>query len=137
MEQCEHIFHTRCLVQGKVCNMIIDGRSYTNVASTILVEKINLQTTKNPRPYKLQWLSNIGEVKVDKHVSMPFDIGNYNDEVLCDMVPMEVAHILLGRPCQFDHTMGISILKITLAPLSPKQVFVDQIKMRKARESEK
>ncbi|RDY03878.1 hypothetical protein CR513_12496, partial [Mucuna pruriens] len=53
VEQCEYISHTRCLVQGKVCSMILDGESCTNVASTILVEKINLQTAKHPRPYKL------------------------------------------------------------------------------------
>ncbi|RDX64025.1 hypothetical protein CR513_57468, partial [Mucuna pruriens] len=54
------------LILGKVCNMILDGGDCTNVANTILVEKINLQTAKHPRPCKLQWLSNIGEVKVDK-----------------------------------------------------------------------
>ncbi|RDX93856.1 hypothetical protein CR513_23828, partial [Mucuna pruriens] len=102
MEQREHIFHTRCLVQGKLCSMIIDGGSCTNVASTILVEKIKLQTAKHPRPYNLQRLSNIGEVKFDKQVSMFVAIGNYKDEVLCDMVLMEAGHILLGRPWQFD-----------------------------------
>ncbi|RDX96202.1 hypothetical protein CR513_21169, partial [Mucuna pruriens] len=78
----EHISHTRCLVQGKVCSMILDGGSCTNVASTTLMEKINFQTAKHPMPYKLQWLSNIGEVKVDKQVSVPFTIENYKDEVL-------------------------------------------------------
>ncbi|RDY03764.1 hypothetical protein CR513_12625, partial [Mucuna pruriens] len=34
--------------------MIIDGGSCTNVASTTLVEKLNLQTIKHPRPYKLE-----------------------------------------------------------------------------------
>ncbi|RDX94980.1 hypothetical protein CR513_22562, partial [Mucuna pruriens] len=129
VEKCEHISHTRCIVQGKVCNLIIDGRSCTNVASAILVEKINLQTIKHPRPYKLQWLSNIGEVKVDKQVSVTFNIGNYKDEVLCDVV---------GSCGGLAYTFGPPMtLKITLAPLSPKQVFVDQIKMRKGRECEK
>ncbi|RDX96727.1 hypothetical protein CR513_20577, partial [Mucuna pruriens] len=100
VEPREHISPTRCLVQGKVCNMILDGGSCTNVACTILVEKINLQTAKHPRPYKLQWLSNIGEVKVDKQVSVPFAIENYKDEVLCDVVLMEARHTLLGRPWQ-------------------------------------
>ncbi|RDX76515.1 hypothetical protein CR513_43484, partial [Mucuna pruriens] len=103
VEAHENISHTRCLVQGKVCNMILNGGSCTNVASTILVEKINLQTTKHPRPYKLQWLSNIGEVKVDKQVSVPFAIENYKDEVLCNVVLMKVGHILLDRPWQLDH----------------------------------
>jgi hypothetical protein len=53
-QQRENIFHTRCHVNNKVCSMIIDGGSCTNVASTILVEKYNLPTLKHSRPYKLQ-----------------------------------------------------------------------------------
>jgi len=43
-QQRENIFHTRCLINNKVCSMIIDAGSYTNVASTTLVEKLNLST---------------------------------------------------------------------------------------------
>ena len=52
-QQMENIFHTRCHTNNKVCSMIIDGGSCTNVASTTLVEKLNLPTLKHPRPYKL------------------------------------------------------------------------------------
>ena len=52
-QQKENIFHTRCHINNKVCSMIIDGGSYTNVASTTLVEKLNLPTLKHPKPYKL------------------------------------------------------------------------------------
>ncbi|RVW67724.1 hypothetical protein CK203_063283 [Vitis vinifera] len=38
-QQRENIFHTRCHINNKVCSMIIDGGSCTNVASTTLVEK--------------------------------------------------------------------------------------------------
>jgi hypothetical protein len=40
-QQRENIFHTRCYVNNKVCSMIIDGGSCTNVASTTLVEKLS------------------------------------------------------------------------------------------------
>ncbi|KAH1031904.1 hypothetical protein J1N35_044078 [Gossypium stocksii] len=52
-QQRENIFHTPCYVQGKVCNLIIDGGSCTNVTSTMLVEKLGLATMKHPNPYKL------------------------------------------------------------------------------------
>lgn len=52
-EQRENIFHTRCNVKNKVCSVIIDGGSCTNVASVTMVEKLGLPTTKHPRPYKL------------------------------------------------------------------------------------
>ena len=54
--QWENIFHTRCYVQdvqGKVCSMIIDGGSCTNVASTTIVEKLWLLTLEHPWQYKL------------------------------------------------------------------------------------
>ncbi|RDX75914.1 hypothetical protein CR513_44157, partial [Mucuna pruriens] len=56
VEQCEYIFHTRCHINDKVCSMIIDSGSCTNVASTLLVEKLNLPRKKHPNPYRLQWL---------------------------------------------------------------------------------
>jgi hypothetical protein len=42
------------------------------VASTILVEKLNLPTLKHSRPYKLQWLNDCGEVRVDRQVLVTF-----------------------------------------------------------------
>ncbi|RDX94971.1 hypothetical protein CR513_22565, partial [Mucuna pruriens] len=106
------------------------------------MEKINLQTAKHTRPYKLQWRSNIGEVKVDKQVVVPFAIENYKDEVLCNVA----WHILLGRAWQLDYkvtykryTNCLSFiyneLKITLTSLSPNKVCEEQIKMRKVKES--
>jgi len=56
-EQRENIFHSRCTVQGKVCSLIIEGGSYTNVASSSMVEKLGLQATAHPHPYKIQWLN--------------------------------------------------------------------------------
>jgi hypothetical protein len=65
-QQRENMFHTRYHVKNKVCNIIIDEGSCTNVASTTLVEKLNLPTLKHSRPYKLQWLNDCGEVRVDR-----------------------------------------------------------------------
>ncbi|XP_027357484.1 uncharacterized protein LOC113866886 [Abrus precatorius] len=134
--QRENIFHTRCLINGKLCMVIIDGGSCTNVASARLVSKLNLVTKPHPRPYRLQWLSEDGEVQVRKQVELDISIGRYNDKVLCDVVPMEASHLLLGRPWQFDKranhdgfTNKISFMhqdkKIVLKPLSPQEEFGD------------
>ncbi|GKV43146.1 hypothetical protein SLEP1_g50479 [Rubroshorea leprosula] len=145
--QRDNIFHTRCHVKNKVCSVIIDGGSCTNVASTVLVEKLNLPTTKHPRPYKLQWLKDCGEIKVNKQVLVSFSIGQYKDEVLCDVVPMHAGHLLLGRPWQYDrrvthdgfknrYSFVIEGKTITLAPLSPRQVYEDQLSVKKESEVE-
>jgi hypothetical protein len=84
------------LVQSKVCSLIIDSGSCVNVS------KLNLCFVKHAKPYRLQWLNDGGEVKVTKQVVVPISIRKYVDEVLCDMVPMQASHILLGRPWQYD-----------------------------------
>ena len=128
--------------------LIIDSGSCVNVASTRVVDKLGLKTIPLAKPYKLSWLSEEGEIKVDKQVLINFSIGNYKDEVLCDLVPMEETHILLGRPWQFDkkdfhdgHPNKFSFnfqgKKITLLPLSPREVNEDQIQMLKKRKEEK
>ncbi|XP_010555985.1 PREDICTED: uncharacterized protein LOC104825361 [Tarenaya hassleriana] len=146
--QRETIFHTRCTVQGKVCGMIIDSGSCTNVASAYMVKKLGLVAEKHPHPYKLQWLNNQGEIKVTERVKIPFSIGRYQDEVLCDIVPMQAGHILLGRPWQFDrevthdgranqYSFVHNKKKVVLAPLSPSQVHEMQLKLAKESEPKK
>ncbi|XP_048228263.1 uncharacterized protein LOC125369536, partial [Ricinus communis] len=86
--QRDNISHTRCHVNNKLCSMIIDGGSCTNVASVELVEKLDFSALAHPRPYKLQWVNDYGDIKVTKQVLVSFSIGCYKDEVLCDVVPM-------------------------------------------------
>ncbi|XP_071923187.1 uncharacterized protein [Coffea arabica] len=100
--QRENLFYTRCKVGDKVCSLIVDGGSCTNVASLLMVESLGLTTTRHPHPYRLQWLSEDGEVRVFKQARIPFSIGTYTDEIVCDVVPMHATHIILGRPWQFD-----------------------------------
>nr|GEX10508.1 reverse transcriptase domain-containing protein [Tanacetum cinerariifolium] len=48
-----NIFKTKCTSKGKICDMIIDGGSYENVASTYMVEKMGMKTEEHPEPYQL------------------------------------------------------------------------------------
>jgi len=84
------------------------------------------------------------EIIVNKQVLIAFSIGKYKNEVLCDVVPMEVTHILLGRPWQYDRkilhdclTNKISFTfhghRVTLKSLSPKEVHENQLKMKNKR----
>ena len=40
-------------VNNKVCSLIIDGWSYANFSSALLVEKLQLPTLEHPKPYRL------------------------------------------------------------------------------------
>ena len=39
---------------------------------------------------------------MNKQVLIYFSIGMYEDGVLCDVVPIQAEHLLLGRPWKFD-----------------------------------
>ncbi|XP_019096023.1 PREDICTED: uncharacterized protein LOC104779116 [Camelina sativa] len=145
-EQRENLFHTRCHVRDKICCLIIDGGSCTNVASETMVKKLRLTTEKHPKPYKLQWLNDDGEMKVSIQVKIPIVIGKYEDEVLCDVLPMEASHILLGRPWQSDrrtshdgftnhYSFEFKGKKIILVPLTPHEVYQDQLILKQRKET--
>ncbi|XP_023642103.1 uncharacterized protein LOC111831583 [Capsella rubella] len=140
--QRDNLFHTRCTVSGKVCGLVIDGGSCTNVASTYMVKKLSLTTTNHPRPYKLKWLNDKTVIQVNEQVTVPFAIGPYQDQVLCDAVPMQASHVLLGRPWQFDkgtnhcgrtnqYSFMHDNIRICLTPLSPSEVNEMQSKLSK------
>ncbi|XP_062114134.1 uncharacterized protein LOC133825167 [Humulus lupulus] len=121
-----------------VASVIIDGGSCTNAASTYLVEKLALTTLKHPHPYRLQWLNDCGKIKVTRQVLDVLSIGKYEDEVLCDVIPMHACHLLLGRLWQCDlrvtydgftnrYSFTLKRQPITLVPLTPKQEFEDAL----------
>jgi len=75
-------------------------------------------------------------------------VWNYKDDILCDVVPMETCHILLGRPWKFDKkamhngltneiTFTHKEKKFLLFPLTPSQVVNDQVQMKQKRENER
>ena len=39
---------------------------------------------------------------VNEKAWVEFSIGRYKDKVLCDVLPMDACHFLLGRPWKFD-----------------------------------
>jgi hypothetical protein len=97
-----NIFQTQCTVKNTACKLIIDGGSYTNIVSKRLVDSLSLPTWKHPQPHCVEWLYNSGKLKVTHKVRLKFSVGNYEDTVICDVLPMDACHVLLGRPWQFD-----------------------------------
>ncbi|XP_020704270.2 uncharacterized protein K02A2.6-like [Dendrobium catenatum] len=97
------LFKTKCTVAGKVCDMLVDSGCTENVVSRAMVQALQLKTTKNPNPYKISWVKKGMEMMVTDLCRVSFSIGkSYSSEVLCDVIDMDVCHIILGRPWQFD-----------------------------------
>ncbi|KAI0501107.1 hypothetical protein KFK09_019325 [Dendrobium nobile] len=97
------IFRTRCTIAGKVCDLLIDNGCTENVIARSVVQGLNLKTTKNSHPYKISWVKKGMEIVVSESYRVTFSIGkHYVCEVLCDVLDMDVCHLILGRPWQFD-----------------------------------
>jgi hypothetical protein len=100
--QRNSLFRTSCKTKDRVCKVIVDSGSTNNLVSTEMVEKMELQIVAHPSPYKVSWLQKGHQVTITKQWLVEFKIGGYRDEILCDVVPMDVCHLLLGRPWQYD-----------------------------------
>ena len=100
--QRANLFHTRCVIDGKVCSVIINGGSCRNIVNQEVVERFSLPLITHPNPYTLQWLNSSSPLEVSHQAEVAFSIGPYHDVVYCDVLPMSACHILLGRPWQFD-----------------------------------
>ena len=51
-------------------------------------------------------VSERSQCYMSEHCKVLFSIGAYEDQVVCDVIPMDACHILLGKACQFD---GVTI----------------------------
>lgn len=96
--QRENHFHSKCLIKESVYSLVIDSGSCQNVDSSSMVNLLKLPTYKNSTQYKLQWLNECGELKVQFQVLIKSKIRNYHDEALCDVIPMQAFYFILGRP---------------------------------------
>jgi hypothetical protein len=90
--QRTRLFRTACKTKDRVCKVIIDSGSTNNLVSTEMVEKLELETTDHPSPYKVSWLQKGYQVTITKQCLVEFKIGGYNDKILCDVIPMDVFH---------------------------------------------
>lgn len=97
-----------------------------------IVEKLGLQVTLYLVPYSIRWVQSRGGLKVSSRCTILIKIGKFEDVVSCDILEMDVCHILLGRPWEFnnqaihkgmENTYEVKKGKqhFTLLPSKPKQ----------------
>jgi hypothetical protein len=100
--QRNRLFQTGCKTKYWACKFIVDSGRKNNLVSTEMVEKIELETIEHPSPYRVSWLQKGHQVNVTKQCLVEFKIGGYKDEILCDVIPMDVCHLFLGRLWKYD-----------------------------------
>jgi hypothetical protein len=99
------LFQTQCFIKGKACKLMVDGGSCTNGISKAMVAALGLSTWRLPEPKRLEWLNSCGMLKITHKVRVPFTVDDYVDEIDCDVLPLEVCGLLLGRPWQYDRNV--------------------------------
>jgi len=67
-----------------------------------MVKILGLKKLKHPTPYKVSWLQKGHQLLVGEQCEVEFHIGKNKGKVTCDIMPMDVCHIFLGRPWKYD-----------------------------------
>ena len=90
------IFQTCTKIDNKKYKGKVDSGSCINTVASKLVITLGMRPVKHPNPYKVTW---IDVISIDVHERcLPIQFVTYTDNVWCDILPMDVGHIILGRP---------------------------------------
>ena len=91
------IFHPVIRSGDKKCKLVIDGDNSMNVVSKDVVKLLNLKVEPHPNPFRVAWL-NDHNLPIAQRFLVSIQMVDYKDEIYCHVLPMDVAHVFLGRP---------------------------------------
>ena len=60
--QRHKLCRTRCIVQGSLCDLIIDSGGQENIVSKDVVERLQLEAETHPSPYAIGWIKEVGGI---------------------------------------------------------------------------
>lgn len=96
------IFQTTFTCYGKQGPMVINGNSAENFVTTTTVNKLNLQVQKKGKPYQFTWEHDRECLIIRDQFLVSFSIGFWKEHILCNVIPMAIAHLVLGRSWLFE-----------------------------------
>ena len=100
------ILHTFVKIGEKVCKIVIDSGSCVNAISTSAAKSLGLPTEPHPNPYKVSWIDSTS-IPIKQRCQVRIQLQSYQERIWCDVLPMGVSSIILGRPWLFDHDVTI------------------------------
>jgi hypothetical protein len=68
-DRCQHwsLFQTQCMIKGKACKLMVDGGSYCNGISKVVMTTLGLSTWRIPEPKHVAWLNSCGMPQSEEH----------------------------------------------------------------------
>ena len=79
----------------------MDSGSVVNAVAAASVPALGLAPEVHPLPYKAMWINDLS-LAVTHRCLVPLRVGGYGADIWCDVLPMGVGSILLGRPWLYD-----------------------------------
>ena len=99
------IFSTFSRIGSNVIKILVDSGSVVNAVAAASVLALGLQPRPHPRPYKAMWI-NETYLAVTKRCIVPLKVAGYHEDIWCDILPMGVGSVLLGRPWLYDRDVA-------------------------------
>ena len=103
--QRSSIFSTYTRIGPSVVKIVVDSGSVVNAVSSASVPTLGLQAQDHPRPYRAMWINDTS-LAVTRRCLVPLQVARYREEIWCDILPMGVGSVLLGRPWLYDRDVA-------------------------------
>jgi len=97
-----NILQTFLKLEDKVCKIIIDSGSCVNAIFASTVKMLGLTPVPHPNPYKVSWVDSTS-IPIQSRCQVQIQMQSYQEKIWCDVLPMGVSSIILGRPWLYDH----------------------------------
>jgi len=95
------LFTHNCQIKNSLALLIMENGNQKKLISQELVNCLHLITTPCPNPHHLGWVQKDGpRLLVSQHCFVAFPIGQFKDNVLCVVSPLDCSNLLLGVPYQ-------------------------------------
>jgi hypothetical protein len=99
----EELFQLNIQIKRDLVAAIIDPGSQKNLIAEEVVQRMRLETRPHPYPYVLGWIKKGVELRVERQCTFKFAItSKYVDEVTCEVVPLDMSHVVFGSPYIYD-----------------------------------
>jgi len=95
------VFYTYTTHERKNYKLMIDGGSCANIIAKTALEKMCLKVEPHPHPYNANWVDKTAQC-ITQCYQVPIHMSNYDDHVWCNVLNIDAAHILLGKPWLYN-----------------------------------